>query len=96
MPPSNLLCKATRSARPQAFRTAPTSHPRLLSKTAFLRIPQKGAEDRNSINTESSEHTKSSTDFEAAQQDQAAYDPSKTSPESQMESAKSDKEVCWV
>ncbi|KAG0646028.1 hypothetical protein D0Z07_7975 [Hyphodiscus hymeniophilus] len=64
-----------------------TSEIRPLSQSPYLSFPKKGAEDRNEINTESSEHTKSSTDADAAQQDQAAYDPNTTSPEAEMESA---------
>jgi hypothetical protein len=87
MSPTTILRLAVRSTRPQAraLRLAPTSQLRPLSQTPFLTFPKKGAEDRESINTESSEHTKSSTDAAAAQLDEA-YDPKKTSPESEMES----------
>jgi hypothetical protein len=45
-------------------------------------FPKKGSEDRNSIDTESGEYSKSGTD-DAAARDASAFDPSKTSPESQ-------------
>lgn len=81
------------SVRPQTFRAVPTiSQTRPLSHTAFRSYP-KDDQDRNSINTESSEHTKSSTDSDAAAQDEAAYSPNKTSPESELESAGDGKKV---
>ena len=95
MPPSNLLRLAAQSTRPRTHAITPTQL-RPISQTPYLLSPKKGAEDRNDINTESTEHSKSSTDADAAQQDQAAYDPSKTSPESEMESAGDGKEVCTL
>ena len=49
--------------------------------------PRKGAEDKDSIDRESTEYSKSGTDDQSAAQDEAAFDADKTSPESQMEKA---------
>ncbi len=43
--------------------------------------PTKNSQDRESINTESTEYSKSSTDDSAAGQDKAAFDPKVTKPE---------------
>lgn len=87
--PTNLLRIAARSARPRTLRIAPKfSQLRPFSQTGNRSFPKKGAEDRESINTESSEHTKSGTDAAAAQSEEA-YDPNKTSPEAEVESAES-------
>ena len=55
--------------------------------SAKLAYPRKGSEDKDSINRESTEYSKSGTDDEAAAMNDAAFDPSKTSPEEQMETA---------
>lgn len=60
---------------------------RNLSQTASRRVPRKGYEDKDSINTEATEYSKSGTDDQAAKQEEAAFDPSKTSPEAQKDKA---------
>lgn len=54
--------------------------------------PRKDSQDRNSINTEATEYSKSGTDDGAARQE-AAFDPSKTSPESEKDTAGEGNEV---
>jgi len=95
MSPTSLLRLASRRPiRPQTFISNSTSSPiRCFSQTPLRTSPKKYDEDRNSINTESNEYTKSSTDNDAAAQDQAAYDPKKTSPESELKSAERRNEV---
>lgn len=74
----------------------PRFHPytrRPLSQTTRSQLPRKDSQDRNSINTEATEYTKSGTDDQAAQQEEAAFDPSKTSPEEQKAKAGEGNEV---
>ena len=58
-----------------------------LSSTSRFLYPQKGAEDKDSIDRESTEYSKSGTDDQSAAQEEAAFDADKTSPESQKEKA---------
>jgi hypothetical protein len=44
-------------------------------------FPKKGAEDRNSIDTSSTEYSKTGTDDAVAENEDAAFNPDKTSPE---------------
>ncbi|KAJ8117936.1 hypothetical protein OPT61_g984 [Boeremia exigua] len=59
--------------------------PRFLS-TSRRFLAQKGAEDKDTINTTSNEYSKSGSDDAAAHTD-AAFDPSQTSPEAAEASA---------
>lgn len=59
--------------------------PRFLSTSRSL-FAQKGAEDKDSINTTSNEYSKSGSDDEAAHTD-AAFNPNQTSPEAAEASA---------
>ena len=94
MSPSAFLRVASRSLQPLPSRLLPAiSQSAPFSQGAFRSFSKKNGQDRESINTESTEHTKSSTDDEAAAQNQAAYDPSRTSPESEMESAQKGNKV---
>ena len=54
---------------------------------ARLAYPRKGSEDKDSINRESTEYSKSGTDDQAAAMEEAAFDPSKTKPEEQKKMA---------
>ncbi|KAL9113834.1 MAG: hypothetical protein Q9227_001968 [Pyrenula ochraceoflavens] len=60
---------------------------RPFSSTVGYSYPRKGAEDRNSINTEASEYSKSGSDNGAAHQNEAAFDPTKTDPQEMKEKA---------
>ncbi|KAI8167404.1 hypothetical protein K4K49_006957 [Colletotrichum sp. SAR 10_70] len=55
---------------------------RALTGTATARLPYKDTQDRNSINTGTTEATKSGRDQDAAK-DSEAFDPSKTRPETE-------------
>ncbi|KAL9619747.1 MAG: hypothetical protein Q9160_005678 [Pyrenula sp. 1 TL-2023] len=68
--------KFVNSLRLQPYTTSPQ-----------LQIPRKGAEDRNSINTDATEYSKSGTDDSAASQSDPAFNPSKTDPEDQLSAA---------
>lgn len=76
--------------------------PALVSNTTSIRhftarssalYPRKDSQDKDSMNTEATEYSKSGTDDEAARQEDAAFDPSKTSPESQKKKAGEGNEV---
>ncbi|KAI9847512.1 MAG: hypothetical protein M1837_002413 [Sclerophora amabilis] len=60
---------------------------RTFHRTVTAPWPRKDSQDKDSINTEATEYSKSGTDDQAAQQDSAAFDPSLTAPESQKERA---------
>jgi len=55
-------------------------------QTAY-NLPRKGAEDKDSINREPTEYSKSGTDDQAAAQEEAAFDPNDTNPESEKKTA---------
>lgn len=69
---------------------------RSFSQTSSFYLPRKDSQDRNSINTEATEYSKSGTDDQAAKQDDAAFDPSKTSPEEQKATAGKGNEVNYI
>lgn len=90
MSPTTLLCLATRSLRTttQSVRVRPCQ-PRVyqlqpFSTTIPSPYPRKGAEDKDSINRESTEYTRSGTD-DATANDPEAFDPSTTSPKSERD-----------
>jgi hypothetical protein len=60
---------------------------RRFSQTPLSRFPKKGSEEKDSINAEPSEYSKSGTDQQAAQKDSAAYDPSTTDPQKEKDLA---------
>ncbi|KAI0186668.1 hypothetical protein EV127DRAFT_483985 [Xylaria flabelliformis] len=77
--------------RTSIFRTArvlPSHTSRLLHQTAVSRIPYKDDMDRESLKPKAHEYTQSGTDDEmAAQHDDAAFNPNKTSPEAERNTA---------
>jgi hypothetical protein len=80
----HLLAKATflpKSITPyHTPRVLPTASTRFLSTTPSTAFPRKNAQNREDINTDATEYSKSGTDADAAADDQA-FDPSKTRPE---------------
>jgi hypothetical protein len=66
-----------------------------LSQTPFPRFPRKGSENRESINTEATEYSKSGTDDASARQEEASFDPKTTDPEKEKKLA-GEGEVCCV
>jgi hypothetical protein len=60
---------------------------RQLHQAPLLRFPRKDSQDKDSINRESTEYSKSGTDDQAAEQKQAAFDPNQTSPEQEKKTA---------
>lgn len=73
----------------------PLPQRRNLTQTYSFQFPRKDSQDKDSINTEATEYSKSGTDDEAAKQEEAAFDPSKTSPEEQKDAAGEGNEVFW-
>jgi len=68
------------------MRSTPLSA-RYLSQTPLSRYPRKDSQDKDSIDTEATEYTKSGTDDGAARQEEAAFDPSKTDPQTEKDKA---------
>lgn len=60
---------------------------RKLHQTKALAYPRKDSQHKDSINTEATEYSKSGTDDQAAREEDAAFDPKKTSPEEEHETA---------
>jgi hypothetical protein len=58
-------------------------------------LPRKGSQDKDSINTDATEYSKSGTDDDAAKNEQAAFDPSQTAPGEEKEKAGEGNEV-WL
>lgn len=69
-----------------SLRHQPTT-PQPFHHAARLAYPKKGSEDKDSIDRESSEYSKSGTDDQAAAMGDAAFDPEKTSPEEELDTA---------
>lgn len=82
-----------RAFNPAISRLQPSIR-RPLTQTASTKLPRKGNEDRNSINTEATEYSKSGTDDQAAQNSEAAFDPSKTRPGEEKAKAGEGNQVC--
>ena len=60
---------------------------RHFSQSVYSSFPRKDSQDKDSINTEASEYSKSATDDEGARQNDAAFDPSITDPQEQKDKA---------
>ncbi|CAG8983928.1 hypothetical protein HYALB_00006895 [Hymenoscyphus albidus] len=77
------------SPSPSSSRTFPSasSSVRTLTTSTPLSFPRKGNEDRESMNTDSDEYTKSGTDDLSAKQEEAAFDPKATKPETERKIA---------
>ena len=66
---------------------------RAFTNTSRSLYPRKDSQDKDSMNTEANEYAKSGTDDDAARQSDAAFNPDKTSPEEQLETAGKGKAV---
>ncbi|KAL8736696.1 MAG: hypothetical protein Q9166_000062 [cf. Caloplaca sp. 2 TL-2023] len=64
--------------------SAPSSF-RLLSQMGRLSYPRKDSQDKDSINTEATEYSKSGTDDASARQENTAFDPGVTDPGDQKD-----------
>jgi hypothetical protein len=93
MSPTSILRLTARQSLP--LRPSPSSIRTLrpFSQTPLSRFPRKDSQDRESINTEATEYSKSGTDDGAAKQDGAAFDPNITDPKKE-EKVAGEGEVC--
>jgi hypothetical protein len=64
-----------------------------LHQSSLIRLPRKDSQDKDSINTDATEYTKSGTDDDAARNEKAAFDPSQTTPGKEKEKAGEGNEV---
>ncbi|MCJ1369583.1 hypothetical protein MMC20_000795 [Loxospora ochrophaea] len=60
---------------------------RLFTQTLHPLHPRKDAQDKDSMNVEANEYSKSGTDDQAARQESASFDPKKTDPDEQLKTA---------
>ncbi|KAK4693070.1 hypothetical protein P7C71_g4252, partial [Lecanoromycetidae sp. Uapishka_2] len=60
---------------------------RQFSRSSRYAYPRKDSQDKDSINTEATEYSKSSTDDEGARQEDAAFNPDITDPQQQKDKA---------
>ena len=67
------------------IRTAPSR--RQFSQSTGLGYPRKDSQDKDSMNTEATEYSKSATDDEGARHDDAAFNPDITDPQQQKDKA---------
>ncbi|PVH84183.1 hypothetical protein DL98DRAFT_512589 [Cadophora sp. DSE1049] len=82
-PTSILRLTARQTLRPQVFRASRPIPVRIqpFSQSTIRAYPRKDSQDKDSINTEATEYTKSGTDDGAAAQEEAAFDPKTTDPQ---------------
>lgn len=69
-----------------------TNEKRYISNSSRLSYPRKDSQDRESINTDATEYSKSETDDKAAQQD-VAFNPDLTDPQTQKKKAREENHV---
>jgi len=74
-------------SRPYHLNSAAVPSFRLISTSRALLFPRKDTQDKDSINTESNEYSKSGGDKASANQEDAAFNPDKTEPEQQHDTA---------
>lgn len=60
---------------------------RQFSQSLFFALPKKDSQNKDSINTEATEYSKSATDDEGARQEDAAFNPDITDPQEQKDKA---------
>lgn len=77
-----LWCRAPRQCLSIRCKpTPPTS--RQFSDSTHVKYPRKDSQDKDSINTEATEYSKSGTDDASARHDDTAFDPDVTGPSEQ-------------
>jgi len=84
---TRLLTRSLRLPTSSIYSSPSILSTRPFTSTTRTLYPRKDSQDKDSINRESNEYAKSGTDDQAAAQDDAAYNPNKTSPEDQKETA---------
>ncbi len=75
----------TKSQCQSAYLRTPT--PRQFSQSFRFAYPRKDSQDKDSINTEATEYSKSGTDDEGARQEDAAFNPEITDPQDEKDKA---------
>jgi hypothetical protein len=93
MAPTTLFRLPTRQCLRSTTLRSTFSPVQPLSQTTIPRYPRKGYEDKDSINPEATEYSKSGTDDAAAKQEEAAFDPSTTDPQEEKDVAGKGNEV---
>ncbi|KAL9129555.1 MAG: hypothetical protein Q9217_002011 [Psora testacea] len=84
--PSHISAAAIRASSPCSHR--PYIHQqRPLSQSAWLSFPRKDSQDKDSINAEATEYSKSATDDQGARQDDPAFNPEVTDPQEEKDVA---------
>ena len=81
------LLRHVRTCQPNHLfcQSKPVTRPLQCFSTKSLRLyPRKDSQDKDSINTEATEYSKSGTDDEAARREDAAFDPEITDPSQEM------------
>ena len=73
-------------ARSQKSQLGRPQH-RQFSQTLSFALPRKDSQDKDSINAEATEYSKSATDNEGANQEDAAFDPDITDPQKAKDKA---------
>ena len=76
-------CESIHSWKRQSQIQILPSSCRYISSSAPFANPRKDSQDKDSINTEATEYSKSATDDESARQGDAAFDPNVTDPHEQ-------------
>ncbi|PTB44046.1 uncharacterized protein TrAFT101_002604 [Trichoderma asperellum] len=71
----------------QLSRRCTAGIPRLYHASAALRLPYKDSQDRESLKPRSNNGTRSARDDDVSDQKDAAFNPRKTDPESELEAA---------
>lgn len=93
MLPSTLRIVARRSCKAQLYTSFSTL--RSFSQSSLVYYSRKGSEDKVKTNVDSTEYSKSDTDDSVAPED-VAFDPKKTSPETEKETAGKERKVSSV
>lgn len=85
--PLRARATAAKTQLPLQYQSSNPSTLRQFSKSSRLTYPRKDSQDKDSINTEATEYSKSATDDEGARQEDAAFDPNITDPQEQKDKA---------
>ncbi|KAL8853953.1 MAG: hypothetical protein Q9221_001261 [Calogaya cf. arnoldii] len=80
-----LLRASYKCQTPSVATSSTPLNTRSLSQTTSLSYPRKDSQDKDSINTEATEYSKSGTDDASARQEDTAFDPGVTDPGAQKD-----------
>lgn len=86
VPTHTRISAIRRQSHPHVFLVTPCEK-RQFSRVTWLGYPRKDSQNRESINTEATEYSKSATDDEAARHEEAAFDPNTTDPGAEKKKA---------